>query len=70
VPNLSPSILTIDEQRLILCVPAGDVRQTEKLPGLVSGNFSCEMAAGACYVPVQIEMKPVDRFLAGLGRAA
>ena len=33
-------------------------------------NSTCELVAGARFVPLQIEMKPVGRFLAGLERAA
>jgi hypothetical protein len=44
--------------------------QIKKLPVLVPGNFTCEMVAGARYVPVQIEMRPMERFVAGLRRVA
>jgi hypothetical protein len=44
--------------------------QMKKLPAMLPGNFTCEMVAGARYVPLQIEMKPVERFLAGLRWAA
>jgi hypothetical protein len=44
--------------------------QIKKLPVLVPGNFTCEMVAGARYEPVQIEMRPMERFVVGLKRAA
>jgi hypothetical protein len=44
--------------------------QMKKLPALVSGNFTCELVAGARYESVQIEMKPLNRYLAGLRRVA
>lgn len=44
--------------------------QMKKLPALVPWNFTCEMLAGARYEPLQIEMRPLDRYLAGLPRAA
>ena len=37
---------------------------------LLPANSTCGLVAGARYEPVQIEMKPVERFLAGLARAA
>jgi hypothetical protein len=39
--------------------------QMKKFPELVSGNFTCEMVAGARYEPVQIEMRPMGRFQLG-----
>ena len=33
-------------------------------------NSACGLVAGARYEPVQIEMRPLDRYLAGLPRAA
>ena len=44
--------------------------QMKKLPALGAGNFTCEMVAGARYEQVQIEMRPLERFVAGLWRAA
>ena len=44
--------------------------QMKKLPALVPGNFTCEMVAGARYTPLQIEMKPLNLYLAGLRWAA
>jgi hypothetical protein len=44
--------------------------QMKKFPELGSGSFTCEMVAGARYEPIQIEMKPTERFLAGLQRVA
>ena len=46
-----------------------DVR-IKKFPELVAGNFTCDVVAGARYEPVQIELRPLERFLAGLRRAA
>ena len=40
----------------------------KKLPALDPGNFTCDVVAGARYEPVQIEMRPMERFLAGLAR--
>jgi hypothetical protein len=40
--------------------------QMKRLPALGSGNLTCEMVAGARYEPLQIEMRPVERFLAGI----
>jgi hypothetical protein len=42
----------------------------KKFPDVVPGNFTCEMVAGARYEPVQIEMRPMERFVVGLKRAA
>jgi hypothetical protein len=42
----------------------------KKFPAFGAGKSTREMVAGARYVPLQIEMKPVERFLAGLRRAA
>lgn len=42
----------------------------KKLPARVPGNSTCEMVAGARYEPLQIEMRPLGRFLAGLRRVA
>jgi hypothetical protein len=44
--------------------------QMKKLPAKVRGNFTWDVVAGARYEPLQIEMRPVERFLAGLRRAA
>ena len=44
--------------------------QLKKLPAFIPGTLTCEMVAGARYEPVQIEMRPVGRFLAGRRRAA
>ena len=33
-------------------------------------NFTCGLVAGARYEPLQIDLRPLDRFLAGLRRAA
>ena len=40
--------------------------------GLATNDGAChrELVAGARYVPLQIEMKPVARFVAGLTKAA
>ena len=57
-------------------VVSGDARlnvQMRSLPALASlrpGNSACRMVAGARYEPVQIEMRPMPRFLAGLQRVA
>jgi hypothetical protein len=40
------------------------------LPVLGKGNSTCEMVAGARYVPVQLKLTPLNRYLAGLRRAA
>jgi hypothetical protein len=42
----------------------------KKIPELGAGISTCEMVAGARYEPVQIELRPVERFLAGVRRAA
>ena len=44
--------------------------QMKELPGLVPGNFACDVVAGARYERLQIEMTPMERFLAGLRRVA
>jgi len=44
--------------------------QMRNLPVLGKGNSTCEMVAGARYVPLQIEMRPLNRYMAGLWRAA
>ena len=44
--------------------------QMKKFPALGSGNSTCEMVAGARYEPVQIEMRPLETFVAGLRRVA
>ena len=44
--------------------------QVKKLPALVPGNFTCDVVAGARYEPLQIEMRPMERFLAGLRKVA
>jgi DNA invertase Pin-like site-specific DNA recombinase len=57
-------------------VVPGDARldvQMRTLPALDTlrpGNSTCRMVAGARYEPLQIEMRPMERFLAGLRRAA
>jgi hypothetical protein len=51
-----------DEARL-------DVRM-RTLPALGEANSTCGLVAGARYEPVQIELHPLERFLAGLRRAA
>jgi len=40
------------------------------LPALSDANSTCGLVAGARYEPVQIEMRPMERFLAGPRRAA
>ena len=40
-----------------------------QIPVLTS-NSSVGVVAGARYVPLQIDLRPLDRFLAGLRRAA
>jgi len=50
-----------DEARLDLVV--------NQLPSL-NANSSVGLVAGARYVPLQIEMRPMERFLAGPRRAA
>jgi len=50
-----------DEARLDLMV--------NQLPSL-NANSSVGLVAGARYVPLQIEMRPMERFLAGLRRVA
>jgi hypothetical protein len=44
--------------------------QMRNLPVLGKGNSTCELVAGARFVPLQIEMRPMERFLAGLSRVA
>ena len=44
--------------------------QIEKFPALGMGNFTCEMVAGARYEPVQIELGPLERFVARVRRVA
>ena len=44
--------------------------QMKKLPALLPWNFTCEMIAGARYVPVQMKLQPLSRYLAGLRWAA
>jgi hypothetical protein len=44
--------------------------QMKKLPVLGTGNFTGEMVAGARYEPLQIVLRPLDRYLAGLRTAA
>ena len=44
--------------------------QMKKFPELGTGNLTCDVVAGARYVPVQIELRPLERFVAGLRRAA
>ena len=57
-------------------VVPGDARldvQMRTLPALGAlrpGNSACRMVAGARYEPLQIEMRPVERFLARLRRVA
>jgi hypothetical protein len=57
-------------------VAPGDARldiQMRTLPAigaLQPANSTCGLVAGARYVPVQIEMKPLNLYLAGLQRAA
>jgi hypothetical protein len=42
----------------------------KKIPALGAGTSTCGLVAGARYEPVQMNLKPLDRFLAGLRRAA
>jgi hypothetical protein len=54
-------------------VVPGDVRldiQMRTLPALSNANSTCGLVAGARYVPVQIEMRPLNRYLAGFQQAA
>ena len=44
--------------------------QMKKIPALAAGISTGQMVAGARYEPVQIEMRPLSRYLAGLRRAA
>jgi hypothetical protein len=44
--------------------------QLKEFPTSGAGDFTCEMVAGARYEPLQIEMKQVEKFLAGLRRVA
>jgi hypothetical protein len=37
---------------------------------LLPANSTCGLVAGARYVPVQMDLRPLERFLAGLKRAA
>ena len=41
--------------------------QMKKLPALASGNSNCERVAGARFEPLQMEMRPVERFSAVVG---
>jgi site-specific DNA recombinase len=44
--------------------------QMKTLPSLGDARSTCQRVAGARYVPVQIEMRPMERFVAGLRRVA
>jgi DNA invertase Pin-like site-specific DNA recombinase len=44
--------------------------QMRTLPTLSDANSTCGLVAGARYEPVQIELRPLERFVAGLKRAA
>jgi hypothetical protein len=44
--------------------------QMRTIPALGAANFTCGLVAGARYEPLQIEMRPLNRYLAGLQRAA
>jgi hypothetical protein len=44
--------------------------QMRTLPTLRDANSTCGLVAGARYEPVQIEMRPLNRYLAGLRRVA
>ena len=44
--------------------------QMKKFPEFGTGNFTCDVVAGARYEPLQIEMRPVERYLVGLRRVA
>ena len=46
------------------------MRTLPALGTLLHANSTCGLVAGARYEPLQIEMRPVERFLAGLRRAA
>jgi hypothetical protein len=46
------------------------MRTLPTVGSLLPANSTCGLVAGARYVPVQIEMKPLNRYLAGLQRAA
>ena len=48
----------------------GGSQADEEIPALAEGNSTCGLVAGARYEPLQIDMKPMERFLAGLRRAA
>ena len=44
--------------------------QMRQLPVLGAANSACDVVAGARYEPVQMEMTPLVRFLAGRRQAA
>jgi len=44
--------------------------QMRALPALSDANSTCGLVAGARYEPLQIEMRPIEEFLAGLRRVA
>jgi hypothetical protein len=46
------------------------MRTLPAIGALLPANSTCGLVAGARYVPLQIEMKPMKRFLAGFPRAA
>ena len=46
------------------------MRTLPAVGSLLPANSTCGLVAGARYEPIQIEMSPVGRFLAGLRRAA
>jgi hypothetical protein len=46
------------------------MRTPPALGALQPANSTCRMAAGARYEPLQIVLRPMERFLAGMRRAA
>ena len=54
-----------------VCPDAGVLDlQMKKLPTLGVGNFTCAVVAGARYEPVQIELGPLEGFVARVRRVA
>jgi hypothetical protein len=82
LPRLMESASLEDRKEFIrsfvgsVSVVPGEARldvQMRTLPtvgSLLPANSACGLVAGARFVPVQIDLHPLDRFLAGLQRAA
>jgi hypothetical protein len=44
--------------------------QMRTLPAMGDANSTCRLVSGARYEPVQIELRPLERFVAGFRRVA